>query len=64
MTPVEYKAARELRGSQVAVAAKLGVAQNTVSRREIGEIPITQEAAIALLAIPKPRKPRGGKQRK
>jgi transcriptional regulator with XRE-family HTH domain len=59
MNAADYKAARELRGSQVAVAAKLGVAQNTVSRREIGEIPITQEAAIALLALPKLRKPRG-----
>jgi hypothetical protein len=36
MTPAEYKAARRLRGSQVGVAAALGVAQNTVSRREIG----------------------------
>ena len=59
MTPEDYKAARELRGPQVAVAAKLGVAQNTVSRREIGESPITQEAAIAFLALPKLRKPRG-----
>jgi len=59
MTPAEYKSAREMRGSQVVVAEKLGVAQNTVSRREIGEIPITQEAAIALLALPKLRKPRG-----
>lgn len=33
MTASQYKAARELRGSQVAVAAKLGVAQNTISRR-------------------------------
>lgn len=52
MIAAEYKAARELRGSQVAVAAKLGVAQNTISRREIGAIPITQEAAIALMALP------------
>jgi len=52
MTPADYKAARELRGSQVAIAAKLGVAQNTVSRREIGEIPITKEAEAALLSLP------------
>ncbi len=58
MSPADYKAARALRGSQVAVAAKLGVAQNTISRREIGEIPITQEAALALLALPKIRKKR------
>jgi plasmid maintenance system antidote protein VapI len=58
LTPGEYKAARELRGSQVGVAAALGVTQNTVSRREIGAIPITQEAALALLALPKKRKKR------
>jgi hypothetical protein len=58
MTPGEYKATRELRGPQTAVAAALGVAQNTVSRREIGAIPITQEAALALLALPKKRKKR------
>ena len=51
MTAAEYKAARQARGSQVAVAAKLGVAQNTVSRREIGEIPITKEAWMALLSL-------------
>lgn len=56
MNPAEYKAARELRGSQVAVAAKLGVAQNTISRREIGKIPITQEAMLALLALQKLKK--------
>jgi transcriptional regulator with XRE-family HTH domain len=56
MIAAEYKAARVERGSQVAVAAKLGVAQNTVSRREIGEIPVTEEAALALLALPKLRK--------
>ena len=56
MTPADYKAARRLRGSQVAVAAKLGVAQNTISRREIGELPINREAEIALLALPKLKK--------
>ena len=56
MTAQGYKAARKLRGSQVSVATKLGVAQNTVSRREIGEIAITQEAALALLSLPKLRK--------
>lgn len=58
MTPAEYKVARALRGSQVAVAAKLGVRQATISDRETGAIPVTQEAALALLSIPKLRKKR------
>lgn len=53
MTPADYKAARELRGSQVAVAAKLGVRQATISERETGVISITKEAALALSALPK-----------
>jgi hypothetical protein len=55
MTAASYKAARELRGTQVAVAAKLGITQNTLSRREIGEFEVTQEAEVALLALPKLR---------
>lgn len=58
MTPQDYKAARKLRGSQVAVAAMLGVRQATISDRETGAIPVTQEAALALSAIPKLRKKR------
>lgn len=56
MTPAEYKMARALRGLQVAIAAKLGVRQATISDRETGAIPVTQEAALALLALPKLRK--------
>jgi DNA-binding XRE family transcriptional regulator len=58
MTATEYRAAREIRGSQVAVAAKLGVDRNTITRREMGSVPVTQEAALALLSIPKLRKKR------
>jgi DNA-binding transcriptional regulator YiaG len=58
MTPEEYKAARELRGSQTAVALLLGVNWHTVQKREGGSTPITQEAALALLALPRKRKKR------
>jgi transcriptional regulator with XRE-family HTH domain len=58
MTPAEYRAARKIRGSQVAVAAKLGVDRNTITRREMGSVPVTMEAARALLSIPKLRKKR------
>jgi DNA-binding transcriptional regulator YiaG len=58
MTPFEYKAARELRGSQTVIAAALGVRQATVSDRENGHLTITTEAALALLALPKKRKKR------
>ncbi len=61
MNPADYKAARKLCGSQVAVAAKLGVRQATISDRETGAIPVTQEAALALLALPKLRKKKSGK---
>jgi plasmid maintenance system antidote protein VapI len=52
MTPTQYKTERTKRGTQQAVADLLGVHQVTIARRETGALPITQEAAIALLAIP------------
>jgi len=52
MTPAEYKTAREQRGTQVAVAARLGIAWRTLQRRESGEFRITAEAVAALLALP------------
>ena len=45
----DYKATRERIGTQVEVAARLGVARSTVARRETGTMPITEEAANALL---------------
>jgi helix-turn-helix protein len=53
MSPMEYRAARVERGSQVAVAAKLGVDRNTITRREMGSVPVTMEAARALLSLRK-----------
>ncbi len=56
MTAIEYRAARKMRGSQVAVAGKLGVDRNTITRREMGSVPVTTEAERALLSLPKLRK--------
>lgn len=58
MTALEYRAARQLRGTQVSVSAQLGVGQVTVARRETGG-EITREAWLALLSLPKKRKTRG-----
>lgn len=53
MTPAEYKHERQRRGlTQVALAALLGIARETVSRREKGHDTITQEAALALRSLP------------
>ena len=51
MTPVEYKHERERRGSQQAVAARLGVDYRTVQRREAGTIAVTHEAELAIRAL-------------
>jgi hypothetical protein len=56
MNPDEYRINREQRGTQASVAALLRVDPQTISRRERGEIPITHEAALALLSLPKKRK--------
>ena len=56
MNPANYKAQRELRGTQASVAALLGVNRVTIARRETGEQVITTEAWMALKALPKPRK--------
>lgn len=55
MTGELYKARRELSGTQAQVAALLGVTRQVVSRRESGAM-ITQEAWLALNALPKKRK--------
>ena len=58
MNPEDYKAEREKRGTQAAVAALLRVGPQTISPRERGEIPITHEAALALISLPKSRRRR------
>ena len=48
MTPAEYRALRKTIASQKKVAAALGVDYRTIQRREVGEIKIPREAALAL----------------
>ena len=49
----KYKAERTLRGTQAEVAKALNVRRQTVGDRETGAQVITQEAWLALLAVPK-----------
>jgi len=52
MTPDEYRhIRRELGLTQAQLAARLGVATNTIARRERGEQPIDREAALALRSL-------------
>lgn len=51
MTPEEYRALRESVGSQSEVAFVLEVSVSTLSRRENGRLPITQEAGRAMLHL-------------
>lgn len=55
MTASEYKAERERRGTQEEVAALLGASRVTIARRETGTRPVSREARLALLALPKKR---------
>jgi hypothetical protein len=56
MNAADYKHERKQRGTQASVAALLGVYQQTVARREAGGAPVTREAWLALLSLPKKRK--------
>ena len=59
MIASEYRTEREKRGfTQAALAARLELDPQTISRRERGELPITAEAALALISIPKSRRRR------
>jgi hypothetical protein len=53
VNPADYKNERKLRGSQMSVAAQLEVRQATISDRETGAVPITKEAWLALISLPK-----------
>lgn len=55
VTPAQYKAEREARGTQATVAARLGVNRVSLARRETGTQVITQEAWLALTSLPKGR---------
>jgi len=56
MTAQDYKAEREKRGTQASVSALLGVSRVSIARRETGEQPISREAELAILSLPKKRK--------
>jgi len=53
-TPEDYKRERQLRGTQVVVAAMLDVHPVTIAKRETGapDAPITREAWLALTSLP------------
>jgi DNA-binding XRE family transcriptional regulator len=51
VSAADYKANRKRLGTQAKVAAQLGVARSTVARREVGKMPITTEAALAILML-------------
>jgi len=52
MTRTEYREWRQRLGlTQAQLAERLGVAPNTVARRERGERPISDEAELALRAL-------------
>ena len=58
MTAEQYRRERRRRGTQASVAARLGVHRVTIAKREGGaeDAPITAEAWLALLSLPKVRK--------
>jgi DNA-binding XRE family transcriptional regulator len=51
MTPAEYKKMRRWAGTQKQVAEMLGVARETIARRETGKDKITKEAELAINCI-------------
>jgi DNA-binding XRE family transcriptional regulator len=53
MTREDYKAIRKALGTQEEVAKRLYVTRETVVRRERGQLEITREAELALLALRK-----------
>jgi len=53
MTYEEYKETRESLGTQAEVAAFLGVARETIARRETEKDRITREASLALFGLSK-----------
>lgn len=56
MTPADYKRHRAALGHTQATLAKvLGLARGTIARRETGALPITSEAALALLSVEPPK---------
>lgn len=57
MTAADYAAARRERGTQQAIADALGVHRMTIVKREAALHTVSREAKIALLSLPKLKKP-------
>lgn len=56
MTPDQYRKHREQLGlTQAGLAALLGLPREAIVRREAGSQKITEEAAIAIRSIPRPK---------
>ncbi len=51
MTKEEYKELRKKLGTQEAAALLVGVSMNTISRRELGLLPITPESWHAIVHV-------------
>lgn len=51
MNPDQYALIRKTMGTQEQVAGMLGVARETIARREIGKDRITKEAGLAIIAL-------------
>lgn len=53
MTADDYKRERKRRGTQQQISDALDVHQVTIARRETGALPVTREAWLALISLPK-----------
>lgn len=53
LTPAQYRKLRERVGTRREVAERVGVAEDTIRKREAGMdgYPITREATLAMLAV-------------
>lgn len=51
MDYIEYKKVRESIGTQALVAGLLDISVMTLSRRELGKIPLSREAKAAMLSL-------------
>jgi len=57
VTAAGYKSEREQRElTQQELAALIGISRVSVARRETGEQPISREAELAILSLPRKRK--------
>jgi hypothetical protein len=57
MNAKQYKKARLARGTVKDVALAIGVHPMTINKRERGEIPVSKEAEMSLMSLPKLKRP-------